>query len=122
MEVHEAIKIIRLQKSINQQVIADALNLDVAVVSNIENGKRDLRVKELKIISNVLGISPVDLFTYPDKYVKLSQKEEDQTEAILQIKLTKEKKDQIMRMLFGHENIEFARQGAPSELLAGHCA
>ncbi len=63
MEVHEAIKIIRLQKSINQQVIADALNLDVAVVSNIENGKRDLRVKELKIISNVLGISPVDLFT-----------------------------------------------------------
>lgn len=108
MEVNEAIKIIRLQKSINQQVIADALNLDVAVVSNIENGKRDLRVKELKIISNVLGISPVDLFTYQDKYVKLSQKEEDQTEAILQIKLTKEKKDQIMRMLFGHENIEFA--------------
>lgn len=108
MEVLEAIKIIRLQKSINQQVIADALNLDVAVVSNIENGKRDLRVKELKIISNVLGISPVDLFTYPDKYVKLSQKEEDQTEAILQIKLTKEKKNQIMRMLFGHENIEFA--------------
>lgn len=108
MEVLEAIKIIRLQKSINQQVIADALNLDVAVVSNIENGKRDLRVKELKIISNVLGISPVDLFTYQDKYVKLSQKEEDQTEAILQIKLTKEKKDQIMRMLFGHENIEFA--------------
>lgn len=108
MEVHEAIKIIRLQKSIDQQVIADALNLDVAVVSNIENGKRDLRVKELKIISNVLGISPVDLFTYQDKYVKLSQKEEDQTEAILQIKLTKEKKDQIMRMLFGHENIEFA--------------
>ena len=108
MEVLEAIKIIRLQKSINQQVIADALNLDVAVVSNIENGKRDLTVKELKIISNVLGISSVDLFTYPDKYVKLSQKEEDQTEAILQIKLTKEKKDQIMRMLFGHENIEFA--------------
>ena len=108
MEVLEAIKIIRLQKSINQQVIADALNLDVAIVSNIENGKRDLRVKELKIISNVLGISPVDLFTYQDKYVKLSQKEEDQTEAILQIKLTKEKKDQIMRMLFGHENIEFA--------------
>lgn len=45
MEVNEAIKIIRLQKSINQQVIADTLNLDVAVVSNIENGKRDLRVK-----------------------------------------------------------------------------
>ena len=39
MELLEAIKIIRLQKSINQQVIADALNLDVAVVSNIENGK-----------------------------------------------------------------------------------
>ena len=50
MEIFEAIKEIRLQKGINQQIIADALNLDVAVVSNIEKGKRDLRVKELEII------------------------------------------------------------------------
>lgn len=69
MEIYETIKEIRLQKSINQQVIADSLGVDVAVISNIERGKRDLKVKELEIISNTLGINVIDLFTYPDKYV-----------------------------------------------------
>lgn len=106
MEIFEAIKVIRLQKAINQQVIADALNLDVAVVSNIENGKRDLRVKELEIISKALGVSVIDLFTYPDKYVKINQKDDEPIEAVLQIKLRKEKKDQVLKLVFGENDIE----------------
>ena len=104
--IDEAIKEIRTQKAINQQDIADALHLDVAVVSNIEKGKRDLRVRELEIISNVLGMSVVDLFTYPDKYVKTTQIEGEQVEAILQIKLRKDKKDQVLKLVFGENNIE----------------
>lgn len=65
MDIYKNIREIRLQKGINQQALADALNLDVAVISNIEKGKRDLRVKELEIISNVLGLTVVDLLTYP---------------------------------------------------------
>lgn len=106
MEIYKAIKEIRTQKAINQQDIADALCLDVAVVSNIEKGKRDLRVKELEIISNVLGMSVVDLFTYPDKYIKATQTEGEQIEAILQIKLRKDKKDQVLKLVFGENNIE----------------
>lgn len=106
MEIFEAIKEIRLQKGINQQIIADALNLDVAVVSNIEKGKRDLRVKELEIISKTLGVSTIDLFTYPDKYIRLTQREEEPIEAILQIKLRKDKKDQVLKLVFGDNNIE----------------
>lgn len=106
MEIYEAIRELRLQKQINQQFIADALNLDVAVVSNIEKGKRDLRVKELEIISKALEVSVIDLFTYPDKYVKVSHKEEEPIEAVLQIKLRKDKKDQVLRLVFGDNNIE----------------
>ena len=106
MEIFEAIKEIRLQKGINQQIIADALNLDVAVVSNIEKGKRDLRVKELEIIWKALEVSVVDLFTYPDRYIKLTSKEEEPIEAILQIKLRKDKKDQVLKLVFGDNNIE----------------
>lgn len=106
MEIYETIKELRLQKQINQQVIADALNLDVAVVSNIENGKRDLRVKELEVISNALDVPVIDLFTYPDKYVKVSCKDEEPIEAVLQIKLRKDKKDQVLKLVFGDNNIE----------------
>lgn len=106
MEIYEAIRELRLQKQINQQVIADALNLDVAVVSNIEKGKRELRVKELEIISKALDVPVIDLFTYPDKYIKVTQKDEEPIEAVLQIKLRKDKKDQVLRLVFGDNNIE----------------
>lgn len=106
MNIVKSIKEIRLQKSINQQQIADALNVDVAVVSNIEKGKRDLKVKELEIISNALGISVIDLITYPKKYVEKNSNEYEPVEAILQIKLKKDKKEQILKLVFGDNNIE----------------
>ena len=65
MKAIENIKKIRLDKGIPQKKIADALNLDNAVVSNIENGKRELKVSELEIIANCLEVSIIDLFTYP---------------------------------------------------------
>ena len=106
MNIAENIREIRLQKSINQQLIADALNVDVAVISNIEKGKRDLKVKELEIISNVLGISVIDLITYPKKYVEKNSSEEEPVEAILQIKLKRDKKEQVLKLVFGDNNIE----------------
>lgn len=106
MNVANNIKEIRLQKSINQQVIADALDVDVAVISNIENGKRDLKVKDLEKISNALGVSVIDLITYPKKFVEVVSNEDEPVEAILQIKLKKDKKDQVLKLVFGENNIE----------------
>ena len=106
MDVAKNIKEIRIQKSINQQEIADALGVDVAVISNIENGKRELKVRELDVISNILGISVIDLITYPKKYVEKTTSDEEPIEAILQIKLKKDKKEQVMKLVFGENNIE----------------
>ena len=90
----------------NQQEIADALNVDVSVISNIENGKRELKVKELEIIANVLGVSVVDLITYPKKYVEKITNDDEPAEVVLQIKLKKDKKDQVLKLVFGENNIE----------------
>ena len=96
----------RIQKSVNQQEIADALNVDVSVISNIENGKRELKVKELEVIANVLGVSVVDLITYPKKYVEKIANDDEPAEVVLQIKLKKDKKDQVLKLVFGENNIE----------------
>jgi transcriptional regulator with XRE-family HTH domain len=61
---------IRKQKGINQDVIADALNVDVSAISNIEKGKRELKVSELGKIAKVLNVDLLYLFTYPDIYEK----------------------------------------------------
>lgn len=106
MNIVGNIKELRIQKSVNQQEIADALNVDVSVISNIENGKRELKVKELEIIANVLGVSVIDLITYPKKYVEKIANDDEPVEAVLQIKLKKDKKDQVLKLVFGENNIE----------------
>ena len=104
------IKEIRLQKSINQQVIADALNVDVASVSNLENGKREIRFREIEKIANVLGVSVVDLITYPKKYVEVKENEDQDVEAVLMIKLKESKKRLILKSILGDENLEVLNQ------------
>lgn len=69
MKVVENIKSIRLDKGIIQEVLADALDFDVANYSRIENGKQELRVSQLEIIAKTLRVDVIDLFTYPKIYV-----------------------------------------------------
>ena len=105
MNVVKNIIEIRRNKGVNQYSISDALNVDVSVVSNIENGKRELKVSELGKIANALGVDILYLFTYPDKYEKKETRKEP-VEAILQIKLQADKRDQILKLVFGDKNLQ----------------
>lgn len=105
MKVIENIKKIRLEKGIPQKLLADALSVDDSVISNIEKGKRELKVSELEIIACCLGVEVVDLFTYPQKYVPDGKEPED-IEAVLQIRLKKDRKEQVLRLVFGDNNLE----------------
>lgn len=109
MNVAENIKKIRIQKGINQEVISEALGVNVSVISNIENGKRELKVKELEIIAKCLKEDVVYLLTFPERYIlanDVTLKEEDPLEAVLQIKLRKDKKEQVLKLVFGENNLE----------------
>jgi len=100
MKILENIREIRMQKGIKQEVIASAFNLDTSVVSNIETGKRKLRVEELEILANALGVSVIDLFTWPVKYVPANEIGK-LPKTILQVELTKDKQEQVLRLVFG---------------------
>lgn len=106
MNVVKNIREIRLQKSISQSAIADELGVDVAVISNIEKGKRELRVSELEKIAKVLRTSVIDILTYPKIFVESTSNTLEPVEAILQIRLQKDKKDQVLKLVFGENNLE----------------
>lgn len=106
MNAIENIRLIRVEKGIPQKKIADALNVDISVISNIETGKRELKVSELEIIAKILEVSVIDLFTYPEKYVSINNINNDDIAATLTIQLRKEKKDQVLRLVFGDNNLE----------------
>lgn len=69
-KVVENIKKIRLDYGIKQSVIAKAVEIDVSSWSKIERGQQRLTVDMLEKISNCLNMRVIDLFTYPEKYVK----------------------------------------------------
>lgn len=110
MKVVENIKTIRLEKGIPQKAIADLLSVDDSVISNIENGKRELKVSELEIIANCLGVEVIDLFTYPVKYAPANANDDSTVEAVLQIKLKADTKDKVLKAVFGNENLEILKK------------
>jgi transcriptional regulator with XRE-family HTH domain len=69
MEILENIKAMRLKKGINQEIIADALSMDVGNYSRIETGKQELKVSQLADIAKVLHVEIIDLFTFPKTFV-----------------------------------------------------
>ena len=78
MDIIKNIIDIRNKHGINQEFIANALGVDTAVVSRIENRKRALKVDELEIIANALGEDILYLMTYPHSYIK---KEDTKTQS-----------------------------------------
>lgn len=112
MDVAKNFSEIRKEKGVKQEVVADALGVDVSAVSNIEKGKREIRANEIEIIANVFGVDPTYLLTYPDVYVKKTDENApiDPIEATLQIKLRSDTKDQVLKLVFGEQTLEILNQ------------
>lgn len=106
MDVVKNIIEIRKEKGINQEIIAEALGIDVSAVSNIEKKKRELKVNELAKIANALDVDVLYLLTYPEMYIRKAEAQFEPIEATLQIKLQSDKKDQVLKLVFGDHNLE----------------
>ena len=110
MNVVDNILKIRREKGISQEFIANALGVDTSVVSNIENGKRELKVKELEIIAKALGVDLLYLLTYPHVYVRKEIGAPPPIEAVLQLKLTGEKRDEVLKLIFGESDLKLLNE------------
>ena len=110
MNVVENILKIRREKGISQEFIANALGVDTSVISNIENEKRELKVKELEIIANALDVDTLYLLTYPHVYVKKERDDVTPLETILQLKLTGEKRDKVLKLIFGDSDLRLLNE------------
>lgn len=69
-KIVENIKAIRKELGYNQEIIANAIGCDVSNWSKVEQGRQSVQISDLEKIANCLGVRVIDLFTYPDKYVK----------------------------------------------------
>ena len=100
------IKKIRKSKGYSQAYLAQQLNITESTYSKIERGETELTVSRLNQISKILDTSVINLLKYPSKEVKNKLSNIDDPEVILQIKLSQEKKDQVLSLIFGENKLE----------------
>jgi len=94
--------------NLTQAVIAEYADTTPSQMSKIFKGEVQLSLKHLSNIATSLNLRMIDIITYPDVYVKRVSGENGNTplEAILQIKLQADKKEQVLKLVFGENNLE----------------
>ena len=103
--VTNLLKIMR-DRNITQAALADYMGTSPSQLSKILNGGLNLSLAHISNLAMNLSLREIDIFTYPDKYVSQKAVEDEPVEAILQIRLTKDKKDQVLKLVFGENDIE----------------
>lgn len=63
IELSKRLKVYRNFKHLTQKEVASYLNVPHSAISDIENGKRDITVGELKILSNLYGRSVEEIIS-----------------------------------------------------------
>lgn len=99
---------IRRNKGYSQEYLASQIGIKQAGLSLIMSGERELEYNTLLQIANALQESVIDIIAYPEKYV-LSRDNNISTETVLQIKLDNDKKEQVLKIVFGNEGAELLR-------------
>lgn len=99
---------IRRNKGYSQEYLASQIGLKQAGLSLIMSGERELKYNTLLQIANALQESVINIIAYPDKYV-LSKESNISTETVLQIKLDNDKKEQVLKIVFGDEAAELLK-------------
>lgn len=98
----ENIDTIRRNKGYSQEYVATQIGMKQAGFSLIMSGERELKYNTLLHIANTLQMPVIDVITFPEKYAPCKG-EGMSAETLLQIKLDSDKKEQILKIVFGEE-------------------
>ena len=104
--VTENILKIMNDRHLTQSALVDVLGIDSSNIGKLLQNRTQLTFNSLAKIADFFAMSATDLINYPDVYVKQHPGEPEPVEATLQIKLRKEKKDQVLKLVFGENNLE----------------
>lgn len=100
------IRKIMYDKNLTQAAIAEYMGITPSQLSKVLSGSVKISLEQISNLALNLELREIDIITYPLKYVAPDSKKAEPVEAVLQIRLQKEKKDQILKLVFGDNNIE----------------
>lgn len=110
-DVIKKIMQIRNLKGFTKRDVAQKVHLSDATYGRIESGKIALSYNLLAEIANIFEMSVIDVLAYPAKFVeydKLTAEEKKlrKPKVILQLELEEDKKEQVLKVVFGENNLQ----------------
>ena len=97
---------IMADRSLTQAAMAKFADTSPSQFSKILNGTVQLSLEQLSNIAFNLSMREIDVITYPDVYVSNSETASENVEVVLQMRLTKDKRAQVLSLVFGENDIE----------------
>ena len=87
--------------------MAELAGVSVSQFSKVVNFQVTMSIDQLSSLALGLGMEPIELISYGETRAASEEtNDEDHAEVLLQLKLKKEKKDQVLKLVFGENNIE----------------
>lgn len=103
--VIDKIRKIIADRGLTQIAAAELAGTSPSQFSKILSGEVQLSLWQLSNFATNINMDVIDIFTYPQKYT-LNGKGSEDIEAILQIRLKKDRKEQVLKLVFGDNNLE----------------
>ncbi|KAA6342914.1 hypothetical protein EZS27_009374 [termite gut metagenome] len=102
---------IRIERGIKQATIASEIDIDSSTYSKIESGQVGLSIERLAQIAICFKMSIIDIIVYPKKYVNVEElsdedKKKYKPKVLIQLELDEDKKEQVLKIIFGENNLE----------------
>ena len=101
-QIVERIRKIMIDKQLTQARMGELMGAGESSASKLFSGQATITLDHLANLASGLSISVIDILTYGDA----KKPEGEPVEAILQIKLKKDRKDQVLKLIFGEHNLE----------------
>lgn len=106
--IHPVIENIRKiinDRGITQAAAAEYIGIAPGHFSRVLNGEVSLSLWQITNLATKLDMDVIDLFTYPKKYVPVESLHDDIT-AMITLQLNQEKKEKVLRVVFGDKNLK----------------
>ena len=104
--VVDNIRKIIAMRGLTQAALALDADISNKALSKIMTGSQSLTMDYLSKIAKALSLREIDLITYPITYEPVGNDDDGPAEVLLQLRLTKDKKDQVLKLVFGENDIE----------------
>lgn len=110
-KIINSIRKIMYDRRLTQAAIADMLDITASQFSRVLKGSCHISIEQVAKLATALNLREIDLITYPDVYRKVegdgeTARADEPVEAVLQIKLRREKREQVLKLVFGNNDIE----------------